>query len=86
MTFVKNSAYFFEIIKKNNKIRKIIENYDGKFDGKYEDIKDEEERDNVLEYLENRGYISICKFSGYIRYTRGDYYNIKILKLLKNVL
>ena len=83
MTFVKNTAYFFEIIKKNNKIRKIIENYDGEFDGFFENINDENERDDVIDYLKNRGYISIGKFEGYIRYKRRNYYNIKNFKVNK---
>ena len=87
MTFVKNTDYFFDIIKKNNKIRKIINkiivNSNGMYDGNYEDIKDDKERDDVIEYLNNRGFISIGKSEGYIRYTRGDYYNTKNSKVIK---
>ena len=54
MTFEKNTSYFFEIVRTNNKIRDILNKYDN-----VDDIQDEEERDNAISYLENRGCISM---------------------------
>ena len=72
MTFEKNTSYFFEIVRTNNKIRDILDKYDN-VDG----IQDEEERDNAISYLVNRGHIFKNKYTGYLKYTRNDFYNSK---------
>ena len=78
--FEKNPAYFFKAIRTNNKIRDIINNC--KSDN-IDDIQDEKERDDVKSYLKNRGCISMNKFSGYMKYTRNDYYNSKNSMVVK---
>ena len=65
---MKKNSYFFEIIKTNNKIRNLINEYDNE-----NDIP-ESERENVMLYLNNRGDIFMNKITGYFRYRRGDIY------------
>ena len=78
MTFEKNTSHFFEIVRTNNKIRDILDKYDN-----VDDIQDEEERDNAISYLVNRGYIFIHKYTGYMKYTRHDFYNSKNFMVVK---
>jgi len=78
--FEKNPAYFFKAIRINNRIRDIINNC--KTDN-IDDIQDEKERDDVRSYLENRGCISMNSYSGYLKYTRNDYYNSKNSMVVK---
>ena len=63
-----NPLYYFEIIKRNNKIRSIINKC------KSDNIDDiiESERENVILYLKNRGSIFMNKDSGYLSYKRGN--------------
>ena len=75
MTFEKNPSYFFEIIRKNNRIRNVIN--DCKTDN-VDDIQDEKERDDVILYLKNRGCIFINKHSGYLKYKRGNIFSKKL--------
>ena len=65
--FEKTFLFFFEIIRTNNRIRNVIN--DCKTDN-VDDIQDEEERDNEISYLENRGCISMNRYSGYLKYTK----------------
>ena len=76
---LKKPFLFFEIIRTNNRIRNIIS--DCKTGNV--DIQDEKERDDAISYLENRGCISINSYSGYMKYTRNDFYNTKNLKVIK---
>ena len=78
--FEKNLSYFFEIIRTNNRIRNIINDCET---DNIDDIQNEEERDNVKSYLKNRGCISINRYSGYLKYTRNDFYNSKNSMVVK---
>ena len=63
-----NPLYYFKIIKRNNKIRNIIN------ECKTDNVDDiiESERENVILYLKNRGSIFMNKDSGYLSYKRGN--------------
>ena len=78
--FEKNPSYFFEIIRTNNRIRNVINDYET---DRRDHIQDKEERDNVKSYLENRGCISMNRYSGYLKYTRNDFYNSKNSMVVK---
>ena len=80
MTFEKNPSYFFEIIRTNNRIRNIINDCET---DNIDDIQDEKKRDDVKSYLENRGCISMNRYSGYLKYTRNDFYNSKNSMVVK---
>ena len=80
MTFEKNPSYCFEIIRTNNRIRNVINDCET---DNIDDIQDEKERDDVISYLENRGCISMNRYSGYLKYTRNDYYNSKNSMVVK---
>ena len=79
----KKPSYFFEIVRTNNKIRNVINDCET---GNVDDIQDEKERDDAISYIQNRGCISMNIYSGYLKYTRNDYYNSKNSMVVKNVI